>query len=118
MPVSILQSGPTHQVTQVMLDTPTKEVRLSGVEPGAWVKLNPEVVGFYRVAYGKEELEQLCDAIKTMSLPNLDRKGNHFLSGSYVGRHCYLDHFVVFSVDNALYLHYPKSRLDFPAKWL
>jgi len=60
---------------QVMLDTPRKEVRLPGVEAGAWVKLNPDAVGFYRVAYGEEELEQLCAAVKDMSLSHLDRKG-------------------------------------------
>jgi aminopeptidase N len=73
IPVSIVQAG-SSQVTQVMLNTPSMETRLTGVQPGDWVKLNPEFVGFYRVAYGKEELEQLCSAVKSMSLPYLDRQ--------------------------------------------
>ncbi len=58
-----------------MLDTPTsQEVRLEGVPADAWVKLNPDAVGFYRVAYGEEELARLCAAVKDMSLTHLDRK--------------------------------------------
>ncbi len=63
-----------------MLDTPTsQEVRLEGVPADAWVKLNPDAVGFYRVAYGAEELARLCAAVKDMSLTHLDRKCSFFL---------------------------------------
>ena len=85
VPVSIMQAGSSSQVTKVMLSTPSMEVRLPGVQPGDWVKLNPDFVGFFRVAYGKEELAQLCAAIKTMSLPNLDRQELADFFIQYVG---------------------------------
>jgi hypothetical protein len=68
-----MQAG-SNQVTQVMLTAASMEVKLPGVQPGQWIKLNPDFVGFYRVAYGPEDLELLSSAIKSMSLPNLDRK--------------------------------------------
>ena len=52
VPVSIATAG-SETVTKVMLDRDEVEtvVRLSNVPQTAWVKLNPGVVGFFRVQY-------------------------------------------------------------------
>merc|ERR1719186_1848667 len=48
-------------------------VTLPNVAPNDWVKLNPGVVGFYRVNYSPPDLARLCEAVKTKSLPPVDR---------------------------------------------
>jgi len=48
-------------------------VRLSNVPPTAWIKLNPGVVGFFRVQYPENELQLLQEAVKSKSLPSVDR---------------------------------------------
>merc|ERR1711989_180176 len=52
VPVSIATAG-SQTVTKVMLDRDEVEtvVRLPNVPQAAWVKLNPGVVGFFRVQY-------------------------------------------------------------------
>ena len=98
VPVSIATAG-SETVTKVMLDRDEVEtvVRLPNVPQTAWVKLNPGVVGFFRVQYpGKcnshltqssstslryqtevhfpeSELQLLQEAVKSKSLPSVDR---------------------------------------------
>jgi len=73
VPVSVASSG--KEVTKVMMDREAQQttVRLPNVAPSDWVKLNPSVVGFYRVQYSQSELSLLCDAVKTKALPPVDR---------------------------------------------
>jgi len=73
IPISILRAGQA-QPLHVLLDQQQMEVRLSGVSPTDWVKLNPGFLGFYRVAYGPQELEQLCAAVSTAQLSQIDRQ--------------------------------------------
>ena len=43
------------------------------VSPSAWVKLNPGVVGFYRVNYADpEDLARLCEAVSSGALQAVD----------------------------------------------
>jgi puromycin-sensitive aminopeptidase len=74
VPVSIATAG-SETVTKVMLDRDEVEtvVRLSNVPQTAWVKLNPGVVGFFRVQYPESELQLLQEAVKSKSLPSVDR---------------------------------------------
>ena len=44
------------------------------VSPSAWVKLNPGVVGYYRVNYADpEDLARLCEAVSSGALQAVDR---------------------------------------------
>ena len=44
------------------------------VSPSAWVKLNPGVVGFYRVNYADpEDLARLCEAVSSGAMEAVDR---------------------------------------------
>jgi len=74
VPVSISTAG-GKEVTKVMLDREAEStvVRLPSVSSSDWVKLNPGVVGFYRVQYSEAELELLCSAVKSKALPPVDR---------------------------------------------
>eukprot|EP00092_Neocalanus_flemingeri_P075261 GFUD01093210.1.p1 GENE.GFUD01093210.1~~GFUD01093210.1.p1 ORF type:complete len:879 (+),score=304.01 GFUD01093210.1:50-2638(+) len=73
IPISITSSG--KEVTKIMMNQELQEtmVTLANVSPNDWVKLNPGVVGFYRVNYGSADLARLCDAVKAKSLPAVDR---------------------------------------------
>ena len=43
------------------------------VSPSAWVKLNPSVVGYYRVNYADpEDLARLCEAVRSGALQAVD----------------------------------------------
>lgn len=75
IPVSIQRAGQA-PVINVLLDQPQMEVTLPGVSPTDWVKLNPGFLGFYRVAYGQHELEQLCTAVRTAQLSQIDRQAH------------------------------------------
>jgi len=73
VPVSV--ASPGKEVVKVMMDREAQQttVRLPNVAPSDWVKLNPSVVGFYRVHYSQSELGLLCDAVKAKALPPVDR---------------------------------------------
>jgi len=73
VPVSITAEG--REVTKVMLEREEEEtvVRLPATPATAWVKLNPGVVGFYRVQYGAADLQLLREAVTARSLPPVDR---------------------------------------------
>ena len=38
-----------------------------------WIKINPGVVGYYRVNYDPEDLSKLCDAVSNKALDPVDR---------------------------------------------
>ena len=63
------------KVTKVMLDSEaeTTTVRMPSLQSSAWCKLNPGVVGFYRVHYSQQELDLLCQAVRDKALPAVDR---------------------------------------------
>lgn len=73
MPVSLTTAE--GKVTKVMLDSEaeTTTVRMPSLQSSAWCKLNPGVVGFYRVHYSQQELDLLCQAVRDKALPAVDR---------------------------------------------
>jgi len=74
IPVSIKTSS-CKEVTKIMMNKEMKEtiLTLPNVSETDWVKLNPGMVGFYRVNYSAPELTMLCEAVKTKSLSPVDR---------------------------------------------
>jgi puromycin-sensitive aminopeptidase len=72
IPISISWPA-TNQPLRIILDQPAMDLRLPGVLPGDWIKLNRDFIGFYRVAYGPQELQQLCTAVRTKALGRIDR---------------------------------------------
>ncbi|XP_073968531.1 puromycin-sensitive aminopeptidase [Rhodnius prolixus] len=76
VPLTFSVKGHADEVAHsVMLEGKLARVTVPNVEEGAWVKLNPGTVGFYRVRYPPEMLAQLIPAIQDKSLPPLDRLG-------------------------------------------
>ncbi|XP_043237159.1 puromycin-sensitive aminopeptidase-like [Amphibalanus amphitrite] len=74
VPLSFSSSqSPSETIHKVILSERTTEVRLENIGPDDWVKLNPGAVGFYRVQYPPEMLEQFKSAIATKVMPALDR---------------------------------------------
>lgn len=69
------QAGPTQRVKEVLMDTQEMQVVLDNVPENAWVKINPGTIGYYRIQYSKEMLDQLEPAITSRVLPPLDRLG-------------------------------------------
>jgi len=74
IPVSITTSA-NKDVTKIMMNKEMKEtiVTLPNVSANDWVKLNSGMVGFYRVNYSGPDLDRLCQAVKTKSIPPVDR---------------------------------------------
>ena len=72
MPISVISSAAPDSPLTVMMDREEEvtTVRLAGVTDKDWVKLNPSVVGFYRVQYSQTELDLLCEAVKTKAGPH------------------------------------------------
>ncbi|XP_037078084.1 puromycin-sensitive aminopeptidase-like [Pollicipes pollicipes] len=76
VPLSFSSSkSPSETIHKVILDTKSTEVRLENIAPADWVKVNPGSVGFYRVQYPPEMLEQFKSAIASKVMPPLDRNG-------------------------------------------
>lgn len=73
VPISITTSA--GDVTKVMLERDEVEtiVKLKGVGADKWVKLNPGVVGFYRVNYAESDLQLLQEAVTNKNLEPVDR---------------------------------------------
>jgi len=73
IPVSITSQG--KEVTKIMMNQEMKEtiVTLPNLSSTDWIKLNPGVVGYYRVHYSQPDLAKLCDAVKTKTLQPVDR---------------------------------------------
>jgi len=75
VPISVVSSGNTDQPVKVMMEREagTCTVRIPNISSDAWVKLNPGVVGYYRVNYDTESLSKLCDAVASKALSPVDR---------------------------------------------
>ena len=72
VPISVVsQNNP--KPTKVLLENRTQEVRLNGVEPTEWVKLNPGMISFCRINYPPEMLELFRPSIEDKSLNSIDR---------------------------------------------
>jgi len=74
IPVSIVSQN-NKDVKKIMMESESEvtTVRLNNVSASDWVKVNPGVVGFYRVHYSQRDLELLCEAVKAKALPAVDR---------------------------------------------
>ncbi|XP_046659626.1 LOW QUALITY PROTEIN: puromycin-sensitive aminopeptidase-like [Homalodisca vitripennis] len=76
VPISFSKAGaPDTACHTVMMRERQMTVRVEGVAPKDWVKLNPGTVGYYRTRYPPAMLQQLQPAIQDKSLPPLDRLG-------------------------------------------
>ena len=71
----MLFRSPGTPIHEILLDKEKTEVVLDGVDATQWVKLNPGTIGFYRVQYPTEMLEDFLSGIRTKSMPPLDRLG-------------------------------------------
>jgi len=73
IPVTI--SSAQGETVKVMMNAEEEQtvVKLSNVNASDWIKLNPSVIGFYRVHYNQMDLDLLCEAVKTKALPPIDR---------------------------------------------
>ncbi|CAG7834519.1 unnamed protein product [Allacma fusca] len=65
--------NPNKAVQGILMKEKSATFTISNVDENQWVKVNPGAVGFYRVSYSSEMLAQLIPAIKSKSLPALDR---------------------------------------------
>lgn len=71
----ITQADPEAVCKNVILEDATMDVEFDGIPADHWIKLNPGTVGFYRVQYSLEMLEQFLPSIRDQTLPPLDRLG-------------------------------------------
>jgi len=69
IPVSI--KLPNGEIMKVVMDQKTMEITIPNLAADQYFKLNPEVVGYYRVHYSPEDLERLCSSVQELS--QLDR---------------------------------------------
>ncbi|XP_046484591.1 puromycin-sensitive aminopeptidase isoform X1 [Neodiprion pinetum] len=76
IPVSVSTSrAPQEVAISTVMNEAQKEIVLNDVPEGAWVKINPGTIGFYRTRYSPEALSLLLPAVKDRTLPPLDRLG-------------------------------------------
>merc|ERR1719204_564470 len=75
VPISIISSSSPDTPVKMMLDAESEScsIKLPGVGPKDWIKLNPGVVGYYRVSYSPDMLTKLCDAVSSKALSPVDR---------------------------------------------
>ncbi|XP_053201788.1 puromycin-sensitive aminopeptidase-like [Panonychus citri] len=74
IPISIITSKDPNKVALSTLMTErTTELIIPNVSPNDWIKLNPKVIGFYRVNYSTEMLNQFKSAISSKQLVAVDR---------------------------------------------
>jgi puromycin-sensitive aminopeptidase len=71
IPISI--KLPSGEIIKIMMDQQSMDVTLPDLAPDAYFKLNPEVVGYFRVHYSPEDLDRLCTAVQKKELSPLDR---------------------------------------------
>lgn len=67
--------NPTEIAVNTMLDKKSMTVEIEGVDESDWIKVNPGTIGYYRTRYSPEMLDQLIPAIRSQTLPPLDRLG-------------------------------------------
>ncbi|ODM99382.1 Puromycin-sensitive aminopeptidase [Orchesella cincta] len=68
-------SNPAKPIYSTLMDSQSMTVTIPNVSENEWVKLNPGTIGFYRVQYPPEILEQFLPAIQQKVLPPVDRLG-------------------------------------------
>jgi len=68
-------SNPTKVIHSTLMDNKNMTIVIPNVKENEWVKLNPGTVGFYRVQYPPEMLEQFLPGIQQKLLPPVDRLG-------------------------------------------
>ena len=75
VPISVVSSSNLDQPVQVMMEREAGvcTVRIPNTSPDHWIKLNPNVVGYYRVHYDADSLSKLCDAVSSKALSPVDR---------------------------------------------
>ena len=74
IPIALITSqNPKKPTTPTLMTTKSIEIPLDNLAPTGWVKINPEVSGFYRVGYSSEMLELLKPAIHDKQIGSLDR---------------------------------------------
>lgn len=76
VPITISTSkAPTEIVVAKMVAEKTVDIEVDNVDENDWVKINPGTVGYYRTRYTPEMLNLLLPAVKSQTLPPLDRVG-------------------------------------------
>lgn len=76
VPITISTSkAPTEIAVAKMLDKKSMDIEIDNVGENDWVKINPGTIGYYRTRYTPEMLNLLIPAIKSQTLPPLDRLG-------------------------------------------
>nr|AVD96941.1 putative APN-5 [Nilaparvata lugens] len=76
VPLSYYKSNsPTEIVKDIVLDKRETTIEVTNVSDDEFVKFNPDVVGFYRVKYPAEVLQQFLPSIKSKTMSALDRVG-------------------------------------------
>ena len=74
IPIEILTSD--GKVQNLMLDEKSMTINLDNLQHNGWYKVNPEFVGFYRVAYrDPSNLDSLMSGIASQTLSEIDRLG-------------------------------------------
>ena len=75
IPFAARGPGPDHSAS-ILMKTAEASLRLAheGDDP-AWIKVNPEQTGFYRVNYSADDWERLRSPISGLELPAADRLG-------------------------------------------
>jgi puromycin-sensitive aminopeptidase len=74
VPITVATKG-NPLAASLMLSEQSTTVTLEGVGEGDWVLVNPERVGFYRVAYSSELFSNLTPALSSHTLSPRDRLG-------------------------------------------
>lgn len=76
IPLTVSTSqAPGKVALSTIMSEETQKVVVKDVPKDAWVKINPGTVGFYRTTYSADLLDLLRPAIKSRTLPPLDRLG-------------------------------------------
>ncbi|KAG1652086.1 Puromycin-sensitive aminopeptidase [Nymphon striatum] len=76
VPISFsTQADPKTVIKQVVLENDTMEIKFDNIPANHWIKLNPGTIGFYRVQYSSEMLQQFFPSIRDQTLPAVDRLG-------------------------------------------
>lgn len=76
VPIAISTSkAPSEIAVAKILDKKTMHIDIEDLSENDWVKINPSTIGYYRTRYTPEMLDSLRPAIKSQTLPPLDRLG-------------------------------------------
>jgi len=75
VPISVISQSNPDKVTCYLLEGKEGEILVEGAKPGDWIKVNPGLIGMYRLNYSDEMLKRLLPAIKNQALGAADRLG-------------------------------------------